>query len=64
MIDQHVARHFVLYSECLSNPFPLYATQIILKKIIQGSQPIPMIYIKDRNFIQSWIPYALNVPLV
>ena len=61
MIDQHVARHFVLYSECLSNPFPLYATQIIKKKIIQGSQPIP---IKDRNFIQSWIPYALNVPLV
>ena len=29
MIDQQKARNFVHYSECLSNPLPFYATQII-----------------------------------
>ena len=29
IIDQQVAPHFVHYSECLSNPLPFYATQII-----------------------------------
>ena len=29
MIDPQIARHFVHYSECLSNPLPFKATQII-----------------------------------
>ena len=29
IIDQQIARHFVHYSECLSNPPSLYATQMI-----------------------------------
>ena len=26
-IDQHSARHFVYYGECLSNPLPFYAVK-------------------------------------
>ena len=37
IIDQQIARHFVHYSECLSNPLPFYATQIITLFLIQGS---------------------------
>ena len=29
MIERQIARHFVHYSECLSNPLPFYATQIL-----------------------------------
>ena len=29
IIDQQILRHFLQYSECLTNPLPFYATQII-----------------------------------
>ena len=29
IIDQQIARHFVHISECIYQPLPLYATQII-----------------------------------
>ena len=38
-IDQHLARYFVYYVECLSLPFPFLCSQIITP-LIQLSQPI------------------------
>ena len=29
MTEKQIAKYFVQYSECLSNPLPFYATQII-----------------------------------
>ena len=44
-----MARHFVQYSECLSNLLPFYTTQIIKPFLYSCSQPI--------------VKKALNVPL-
>ena len=53
IIEKQIAQHFVHYSKCLSNPIPLYATQIII--LTQSPQPILK---KERNFSQSWNPYT------
>ena len=49
IIDQQIARHFVQYSEFLSNPLPFYAEQIIDPFLNHGSQTF---WIEGRDFSQ------------
>ena len=48
IIKKKIARHFMQYCECLSNPLPFYATQIKTLFLIKGSKPI-----KGKDFSQS-----------
>ena len=56
IIEQQIARHFVQYSEFLSNP-----PQILKPFIIQRPHPIT---IKGRYLANREIFIPLNVPLV
>ena len=52
-IEKQIARYFLWYSTCLSNPLPFYVTQIInpfLNSIIQSW--------KRENLSQLWNPYT------
>ena len=64
MIDKKIARHFVHYSECLYNPLPIYATQII-NPFLDLIKDLSQSRYLDKGILDSReILILLNVPLV
>jgi hypothetical protein len=59
-IDQHLARHFVYYGECFSNPPPFLYSMKIPLFLIQWSPPIMK---KGWNLANCGSPIALILPL-